>query len=127
MGIGTQASGALVLATVPQRRVWQRSKQERSRAREARAWWYGVWRVPVVGGIVLVLSGAYSFRSIGDFYHFKAKKKDGTFTVLAQVLLHAVLLPFFSKAPNFYTTPTLRLLASADPNPNWDNDPTGQD
>ena len=42
MGIGTQASGALVLATAPQRRVWQ----ERSRAREARVWYgaCGQWR-----------------------------------------------------------------------------------
>ena len=41
MGIGTQASGALVLATAPQRRVWQ---EREAAAREARMW-YGVWRV----------------------------------------------------------------------------------
>ena len=57
MGIGTQASGALVLATAPQRRVWQ----ERSRAREARVW-YGVWRV-----------AGYAKWCLGYFYPFKAK------------------------------------------------------
>ena len=67
MGIGTQASGALVLATAPPK-TRGRSEAER----EARVS-YGV-------------RGEWRDRAkwcLGYFYHFKGK--DGTFTVLAQV------------------------------------------
>ena len=67
VGIGTQASGALVLATAPQRRV-----EERSRARGAR---------PSVASGGIVLSGAVGT----DRLNLPFLSRVGAFTVLAEV------------------------------------------
>ena len=81
MGIGTQASVALALATAPQRRVWQ-GGSEAERERGAR-----VVRRVASGGIVL--SGAWVIFTIldqrWDFYRFSTS------------LLISVLLPFYVK------------------------------
>ena len=63
MGIGTQVSGALVLATAPPK-TRGRSEAER----EARVCvWYGLWRV-ASGGILDSAKWC-----LGYFYHFKAE------------------------------------------------------
>ena len=56
-GIGTQASGALVLATAPPK---TRGRTRSEAEREARAKvWYGAWRVAELAGSGgIVLSGA---------------------------------------------------------------------